>query len=67
MDDRVIGARASIPVPEGVRPTEALLLLQVFARIKAQRFGRVALTVSDGRLVDVEVTEKLDRHRFFAL
>jgi len=37
-----------------------MLLLDVFARLKARRFGRLTLTISDGRIVDVETAEKMD-------
>lgn len=46
-------------LPEGVAAGEATLVLEVFARVKRRRFGRVALSVSEGRLVDVEVIEKV--------
>jgi len=37
-----------------------MILLDVFARLKERRFGRLTLTVSDGRIVVVEVAEKID-------
>jgi len=37
-----------------------MLLLDVLARLKECRFGRLTLTISDGRVVDVEVVEKID-------
>lgn len=48
-------------LPEGVSRREALLLLTALRRIKKGRFGRVVVAVSDGRVVDIEVTEKVDR------
>jgi hypothetical protein len=54
----------SVTVPEGVTLGEALFLLQVLARVKANRFGRLAVTVGDGRVVDIEVSEKVDRSVF---
>jgi hypothetical protein len=36
----------------------------VLARVKANRFGRLAVTVGDGRVVDIEVSEKVDRSVF---
>jgi len=35
-------------------------LLDALARLKARRFGRLTVVVSDGRVVDVEVSEKID-------
>jgi len=49
-----------VELPHGVGDREAMLLLDVFARLKERRFGRLTLTVSDGRIVDVEVAEKID-------
>jgi len=46
--------------PHGVSNGEVMLVLNVLARLKTQRFGRLILTVSDGRIVDVEVIEKID-------
>ena len=46
----------------GVRDREAQLLLEVFARLKKHGFGRLTVVVSDGRVVDVEVSERVD-HR----
>jgi hypothetical protein len=37
-----------------------MLLLDALARVKERRFGRLTLTISDGRVVDVEVVEKVD-------
>jgi hypothetical protein len=37
-----------------------MLVLDVFARLKERRFGRLTVTVSDGKVVDVEVVEKID-------
>jgi len=46
----------------GVSDREAQLLLEVLARLKKHGFGRLTVLVSDGRVVDVEVSEKVD-HR----
>ena len=46
----------------GVSDREAQLLLEVFARLKKHGFGRLTVLVSDGQVVDVEVSEKVD-HR----
>jgi hypothetical protein len=48
-------------VARRVGEREAELLLGALARVKAGRFGRLVVTVSDGRVVDVEVVEKIDR------
>ena len=44
----------------GVSDREATLLLETFARLKKHGFGRLTVVVSDGRVVDVEVSEKVD-------
>lgn len=44
----------------GVNDREATLLLEVLARLKNHGFGRLTVVVSDGRVVDVEVCEKID-------
>lgn len=52
---------AAVALPEGVTAREARFLLEMFSRVKAKRFGRLAVAVSDGRVVDVEILEKIDR------
>jgi Uncharacterized small protein (DUF2292) len=47
-------------LPTGVSDREAALLLGAFARLKKHGFGRLTVIVSDGRVVDVEVSEKVD-------
>ena len=47
-------------LPQGVSDREAMLLLDALARLKKRRFGRLTVIVSDGRVVDVEVSEKID-------
>jgi hypothetical protein len=47
-------------LPHGVSGREAALLLDALARLKERRFGRLIVTISDGRVVDIEVTEKID-------
>jgi hypothetical protein len=49
-----------VTLPEGVSAREAMLVLDVFARLKEHRFGRLTIAVSDGKIVDVEVVEKID-------
>jgi hypothetical protein len=51
----------------GVGDREAELLLSALARVKATRFGRLVVTVNDGRIADVEVIEKIDRDVLRAL
>jgi hypothetical protein len=51
----------------GIGEREAELLLGALARVKAKRFGRLVVTVNDGRIVDVEVIEKIDRDVLRAL
>lgn len=51
----------TIALPEGVSRREALLLLAALRRVKKGRFGRLVVTVGDGRIVDIEITEKVDR------
>jgi hypothetical protein len=50
-----------VALPSGVSAEEALFLLRALARLKERRFGRVVIGVSDGRVVEVELTEKVDR------
>jgi len=50
-----------VALPSGITAEEALFLLGALARLKERRFGRLVMSVSDGRVVDVEVTEKMDR------
>jgi len=52
-----------VKVPHGVSDREAVLVLNVFARLKEHRFGRLIVTVSDGKVVDLEVVEKVDHDR----
>ncbi|MFQ5898681.1 MAG: hypothetical protein ACE5JN_10620 [Candidatus Methylomirabilia bacterium] len=54
-------------LPEEVTTREALLLLEALSRVKKKRFGRVVVAVSDGRVIDVEITEKVDRKLLLTL
>lgn len=56
------GAAGSVALPSGISEREARFLLGTLARVKACRFGRLHVAVSDGRVVDVEVAEKVDRN-----
>ena len=51
----------------GIGEREAELVLGALARVKARRFGRLIVTVNDGRIKDVEVIEKIDRDVLRAL
>lgn len=48
-------------VPDGITEREAAFLLETLARVKRRRFGHLVVTVSDRRVVDIELTEKIDR------
>ena len=52
-----------VELPHGMSDREATLVLDVIARLKERRFGRLTLTISDGRIVDVEMAEKIDHDR----
>jgi hypothetical protein len=52
--------KSVVDLPHGVSDREARLLLDALARLKEHRFGRLTVMVSDGRVVDVEVSEKID-------
>jgi hypothetical protein len=52
----------SVTLPDGVTPAEALFVLRLLARLKLKRFGRLRIAVADGRVVDIEVAEKVDRN-----
>lgn len=49
-------------LPDTITACEARFLLEAFSRVKARRYGRLVVVVSDGRVVDVEVVEKVDRN-----
>ena len=51
----------------GIGEREAELVLGALARVKARRFGRLIVTVNEGRIMDVEVIEKIDRDVLRAL
>ena len=61
MASRTDEPTSSSASPHGIGAREAELLLGMLARVKARRFGRLIVTVNDGRVVDVEVIEKIDR------
>lgn len=60
-------APSVLALPDGLSTAEAQLILRVVARVKASRFGRLTVSVSDGRVVDVEIIEKVDRRAFEGL
>jgi len=45
----------NVALPEGVSRREAVLILMALRRVKKGRFGRVVVTVSDGRVVDAMI------------
>lgn len=61
MSARARPRSAVVALPSGIIAEEALLLLRALARLKERKFGRLVMSVSDGRVVDVELTEKIDR------
>ncbi len=64
---RDLGGRgwdSTIGLPGGITPGEGRLLLRLLARLKAWRFGRLAVKVREGRVVDIEVVQKVDRALF---
>jgi hypothetical protein len=60
-------SRSSGAAPHGIGEREAELLLGALARVKGRRFGRLVVIVNDGRVVDVEIIEKIDRDVLRAL
>jgi hypothetical protein len=46
----------SVDLPQRVSDGEAMLLLDLLASVKEHRFGPLTVMVSDGRVVDVEVS-----------
>jgi hypothetical protein len=63
-EDMSVTSSARIAVPRGLNAREAAFLLDVFAELKFRRFGRLELTVGDGRLMDVEIVQRIDRKLF---
>ncbi len=53
--------RAKPHLPENISPPEATFLIASLARLKRHGFGRLVISVSDGRVVDVEVVERVHR------
>jgi hypothetical protein len=51
----------AVALPQGLSYLEAQFVLDRLRRLKDRRFGRLVIAVSDGRVVDVEVIEKVDR------
>lgn len=50
----------SFRLPKVLNAREAVFLLGVFARLKQKGTGRLEVTVSDGRIVDIQLVERLD-------
>jgi hypothetical protein len=51
----------TVALPQGLSYLEAQFVLERLRRLKDRRFGRLVIAVSDGRVVDLEVIEKVDR------
>jgi hypothetical protein len=51
----------TVALPQGLSDLEAQFVLERLRRLKDRRFGRLVIAVSDSRVVDVEVIEKVDR------
>ena len=47
-------------LPKALNAREAVFLFGVFARLKEKGTGRLEVTVSDGRIVDIQLVERLD-------
>lgn len=56
------GSATQIVLPEHVSPREALFVLTALARVKKSGFGRLVISVSDGRIVEIELVEKVERN-----
>jgi hypothetical protein len=61
MDSPTSKVDAGVLLPGGIGTSEASLILHLYAELKLRRFRRLEVTVSDGRVVDVELTETIDR------
>jgi hypothetical protein len=59
--DELSQGACMLALPDGLSSREAQLILRIVARVKARGFGRLTVSVSDGRVVDVEIIEKMDR------
>jgi hypothetical protein len=68
MGNQLQGAEANLSLPQGVTETETAFFLEMFARLKEKRFGRVEVTVREGNVTDVESVDRVDRNllRFFS-
>jgi hypothetical protein len=58
------GPDVALGLPRSVSEREAAFLLDVFARLKEKRFGRVEVTLEAGNVTDVKLVEKVDRRLF---
>lgn len=67
MDALAYKPKPSVALPRGLTTREALFLLEAFARVKERRFGRLVVTISDGRVIDIEIMEKVDRKLLLTL
>lgn len=48
-------------LPKGLSAKEAVFLLEMLSRLKEKPSGRLEVTVSDGRLVDVQLVETFEK------
>lgn len=62
LDNPGPGRSEKIVLPEHVSPREALFVLTALARVKKSRFGRLVISVSDGRVMEIELVEKVERN-----
>jgi hypothetical protein len=50
-------------LPRGISDREGAISLDALACLKEHRFGRLSAIVSDGKIGDVDVSEKIDHDR----
>lgn len=62
--NRFEGPERGPGLPRGVTDDEAAFFLGMIARLKEKRFGRVAVTVREGHVINAEFVEKVDRTLF---
>ncbi len=58
-DSEAVSPEQAVRLPPGITPREADFLLRALLRVKERRFGRLTVTVGDGRVVDIELVEKV--------
>lgn len=60
-NSNVPDSSGTVRLPGDVSRREANWVLSALARVKRGRFGRLVVAVSDGRVVDIELTVRVDR------